>query len=668
MKTIKILLILLLAWASSIYALAPNTEFGNLSSISPSLIKASQALAQEIQKQFQQSLFNPNYRIDLHTIQNQWNVSTSEETHQQAQLLFEHFRLRDFHFEIGSVFLYFELENGEKFAYQIDEDGTIHTLTQSEYLQSLRTGNGEIKATPWMLMEDLLATYQRNNRQVLYTTHQGDQPQVFLNFTATSPKIVRIEQARDEYTRVSVESHRGVSLSSELTTAIQENYREKAAEFFGANLDEYDVYFVKNTSHGINTFVNNLPLDPNKTVGITIAEHHSNFLTWRKKTNNNIQFIPIHPDSYLVDLEKLDAFLSEHPNMEWLAIAGANNVPGGINDLAAIKVIAKRHQVKVFMDAAQYAPHRQVKMKEWDIDAMIMSGHKMGSYEGVLIVKKGILPTDIEIPPHAEGGGVVELVDIVPELGRNQVLYTRGPGRLEPGSPDPAAEVAFGAGLDLYETIGWYHLIQHEKELTEFAFKQLQELESSISTLQARVIGSRPSTWGDLENRLGVLTFDLIMNGEEIHDQLLSAYLSEYWGINIRNGCFCAHPVLIHAKGVNESEIALMEQFIREDKSNRFRGSMRMSLGFINTKADIEYFFKGIRAFLEADKISNPDGSVTINGIQFLQEESGRYYTPKIRAALERTIAQREQKIKQHVAPTTIPIGNLAHLFFEAAA
>ncbi len=703
--------IILMCWNVMSYALAPQTGLEVLSANSIFLQQASIELAQAFREQWDQ-----DEHLDFYEIQKHWQQNGNPDLARWNELLSTYFRLRDYHIDKNIIYLYFELETGEHFAYRIAEDGDIQVLPEKQYFQTLIQPDGSIKATPWTLLEDIYQDYLKN--RIKYPSHQGFQPETFLNSTATTPKLSRIEEARSRFTKIAVDSHRGRSAGSTHTTEHEEKVRLKVSNFFGAPLKDYDIIFVDNSSYGINMFTHNISIPEGSIVASTLVEHHSNMLTWKYNTHARIHYLAIDSESGLVDLEAYKQFLAPEfdyygmrlkfmgfqnrgptkpalplwnviaqdgeythgpkffkeknipvpdiPDLPlWLAIAGANNVPGGINNIRELVQISHLYGIKVFMDAAQLAPHRPIDMAAWGVDAMVFSGHKMHGYKGAVIAKKGILPMDITEPPHEPAGGTVALVDIGPD--RDEVLFSQSASRYEPGSPDSAAIVALGASIDLLEHIGWYHIMQHEKELTKYTFQALNALQAHHPEIEIRILGSRPEKWNEMENRLGVFTFDLFINGQEIPDQLISAYLSEVFAINVRNGCFCAHPYMIQSKGVDHAEVDRMAIDLKNGEPSRFRGSTRMSVGLVNRKNDIDLFMKALETFINAPKTFHADGRVIIGEITFLKDSGNNYYTPKIQAQRTHAASQYAEFMIEPVQPRNLSPANLVHLFALAA-
>jgi selenocysteine lyase/cysteine desulfurase len=90
------------------------------------------------------------------------------------------------------------------------------------------------------------------------------------------------------------------------------------------------------------------------------------------------------------------------------------------------------------------------------------------------------------------------------------------------------------AAVRTLEAIGTDAVARREALLTERALRRLNRIEG------LRIFGDCNAERSG--QRLGVISFTL---GSLPH-RLVSAILSAEFGIGVRNGCFCAHPFLMH--------------------------------------------------------------------------------------------------------------------------
>jgi cysteine desulfurase / selenocysteine lyase len=139
------------------------------------------------------------------------------------------------------------------------------------------------------------------------------------------------------------------------------------------------------------------------------------------------------------------------------------------------------------------------------------------------------------------------------------------------------------------EAVGMDLVAQHEADLTAYALARL-----------LRIPGIH--VFGDTDpqqavSRLGVIP--LLMEG--VPHFLLAAVLSYEFGIGVRNGCFCAHPYLLHLLGVGEVEAQRVRHNILRGDRREVPGLVRVSFGLYNQIAEIDYLAEALECIQRGD-------------------------------------------------------------------
>jgi selenocysteine lyase/cysteine desulfurase len=121
----------------------------------------------------------------------------------------------------------------------------------------------------------------------------------------------------------------------------------------------------------------------------------------------------------------------------------------------------------------------------------------------------------------------------------------------------------------------------HGADLWQYAAEKL-------STIQDLVI------YGQSEQpRLGALSFNI----DGIDHGLVASILSDYFGIAVRNECFCAHPYV--SSMIKEALWALDLDEVPENQQealiNRKRGMVRASFSLYNTHDDIDALYAALK-------------------------------------------------------------------------
>jgi selenocysteine lyase/cysteine desulfurase len=356
------------------------------------------------------------------------------------------------------------------------------------------------------------------------------------------------------------------------------------ARFVGADLDDQVVLFTKNTTEGINMLARRLPVRKDDIILTTLMEHHSNELPWRRVAR--VVHVGLNDDGTISRDDFLAKLKEYGSKIKLVAITGASNVSGHINDLDFFASETHRVGARILVDGAQLVPHRQVDMKPHDennrIDYLVFSAHKMYAPFGV-----GVLVGDRdwfeEGDPLTVGGGMVDIVTL------EEAYWTQLPEKEEAGTPDIVGVVALGKAIRLFEQIGWEAVITHESALTSYVLKEFKEIPGVV-------------VYGDTDpsrapERLGVISFNI----EPLPHALTAAVLSYEGGIGVRAGCFCAHTYVKSLLGLSDEEARQYELEILNRDRSHLPGAVRASFGLYNTMAEAESLVTMVRRIADGD-------------------------------------------------------------------
>ena len=367
--------------------------------------------------------------------------------------------------------------------------------------------------------------------------------------------------------------HRGTGFKSQISSELYDLSREIVAQFFGLSLAEnHTVIFVKNTTEAINKLAFRFPFDADDVVLVSRMEHHSNDLPWRRQAK--VVYIEVD-DLGRLRMDDLQAKLAHYAGkVKLVAITGASNVTGWVNDIHHIAELAHAHGARILVDAAQLAPHRKINMRSQNdpghIDFLAFSGHKIYAPFG-----GGALLGDADIfetgEPDMVGGGTVAIVSY------DKAVYLPPPESDEAGTPNTVGVIAMAKALLTMEEIGMEAVVRHEEHLTRYALEKMQGIPN------LNILGSANPQ--DAPNRLGVIAF----NVGDLPHALTAAILNHEGGIGVRNGCFCAHPYLKLLMNISEAEAEQMEAAILAGDRSKIPGAVRVSFGIYNTTEEIDH-------------------------------------------------------------------------------
>jgi selenocysteine lyase/cysteine desulfurase len=387
---------------------------------------------------------------------------------------------------------------------------------------------------------------------------------VNLDYAASTPALLDVAQAIEALLPWYSSVHRGTGFKSQISTAAYEGARTAVRTFLHAR-DHDAVVFTRNTTDAINLLACSLPEETQ--VLAFASEHHANLLPWRR-AGLRITHLPV-PESPGTALSLLESALqrsSRGPRL--VAVAGASNVTGEIWPLQQLTAIAHRYDARLLIDAAQLAPHFPIDLRALDADYIALSGHKLyAPYgAGALVGRADWLRT---APPYLYGGGAVEFVTL------DDVLWAPPPDRQEAGSPNVLGAVALGVACQTLRRYGMQRLAEEELELATYLRHTLARV-PGLASYALWPEGAAP--------RLGILSFNL----EGFWHSQVAAILSAEYGVGVRHGCFCAHPLLVQLLRVDASNVERLHQEIEQGRKDRIPGAVRVSLGLGTTRDDID--------------------------------------------------------------------------------
>ncbi len=352
----------------------------------------------------------------------------------------------------------------------------------------------------------------------------GEVTYAALDQAASAPALQRVWDDVAAYAPYYGSVHRGAGYLSQLSTDLFENARRTVADFLDCR-DGDEVVFTRSTTDSLNLLAAALP--DGCEVFVFETEHHAALLPWRRAGRVTFLDAPDSPAQAVAALER--ALADRDPyGPALVCVTGASNVTGELWPVRELAAAAHAHGARIVLDAAQLVPHRAVSVRELDVDWVAFSGHKLyapfGS--GVLAGRADWLR---EAEPYLAGGGASRTV-VRRADGGVDVRWHETAARHEAGSPN---------------VIGAYAVASACKALTEAGFEALAAREDALVHAVREGLADVPevrflSLFGDDAPRVGVLSF--VVDGW--NSSHFAAALSAEYGIGVRDGLFCAHPLV----------------------------------------------------------------------------------------------------------------------------
>jgi cysteine desulfurase / selenocysteine lyase len=354
-------------------------------------------------------------------------------------------------------------------------------------------------------------------------------PLIYFDNAATTQKPRQVIDATvDFYLNHNGNVHRAVHSLSLEATDLYEKSRETIAEFINAK-SASEVVFVRGTTEAINLVAYSLgcsSLGRSDEVLVSLMEHHSNIVPWEiisKCRGFTIKYANVHDDGTL-DYEDFESKISSKTKIACLS--HVSNVTGVINNVKSITKAVHDQGALMLVDGAQSVPHMKVDVQDLGVDFLAFSGHKMlgPTGIGVLYGKKEVLE---KMPPFMGGGEMIKEVAYSQTLGQCSVSWNELPWKFEAGTPNIAGAIGLGAAVKYLEGLGMDNVLSHEKALTKYAFKRMEEC--------SKVTIYGPS---NLSDKLGIIPFGV--KGLSSHDVAL---FFDNYGVMLRSGYHCAEPL-----------------------------------------------------------------------------------------------------------------------------
>ena len=170
---------------------------------------------------------------------------------------------------------------------------------------------------------------------------------------------------------------------------------------------------------------------------VTRLDHDANVAPWLRVAEDRgmtVRWLDFDPATGVLRLDELPGLLG--PRTRLVALGGASNALGTLNDVAAAVAIARRHaDALVFVDAVQSVPHVPTDVRALDCDFLACSPYKFfGPHAGVLWGRAAVLARVAAYKVRPAGNGPA--------------------GRFETGTPSFEAQAATLATIDYLAWLG----------------------------------------------------------------------------------------------------------------------------------------------------------------------------------------------------------------------
>lgn len=408
----------------------------------------------------------------------------------------------------------------------------------------------------------------------------GEVAYAALDYAASAPVLQRVWDDVAAYAPYYGSVHRGAGYLSQHSTALFEQSRATVARFLGCRGTD-EVVFTRSTTDSLNLLASALP--EGTRVYVFETEHHAALLPWRGRERETTWLdAPRSPEQAVATLEEKLHAAPAGPKL--VCVTGASNVTGEIWPVRQLAEAAHRHGARIVLDAAQLAPHHPVDIGELGVDWVAFSGHKLYAPfgAGVLAGRSDWLHA---AEPYLAGGGASRTV-VRGADGGVDVEWHSGPARHEAGSPNVIGAYAVASACRALTEAGFGELVARERKLTSRLLTALAEVpEVKVLSLFG---GDSTEPRDAADGRVGVLSFVV----EGWNSPHFAAALSAEYGIGVRDGLFCAHPLVRTLLGAGSEEPGGCGSPASPAKS---LNAVRVSIGAGTPDEHVERFVRAVR-------------------------------------------------------------------------
>lgn len=354
---------------------------------------------------------------------------------------------------------------------------------------------------------------------------------IFFDNAATTlkPKIV-IRAVSDYYQKYNTNTHSNDFPLALETNNLYQDTRKTVAQLI--NCQSNEVIFCSSTTFALNQIAYSLSfyLKPGDEIVLTTCEHSSLLLPFYRLAEEKkiiLKFIEVTIDG-MITIENLKKVLTNKTRV--VAFANVNNSFATVNDVKEITKVINNYQLKnlveiewpfkkilVIIDAAQGISHVKTNVKDWAIDFLAFSGHKIFGPTGIAVWWTRTEWLSL-LKPLILGGGMNGRI-----YKDGHFTFLNPPDVFEGGTPNLAGVFGLKAAVEYLLKIGVTNITQHQKQLKQYAIGQFKKYLADKVTIY--------------NERQGTGT--LLFNVNNVFAEDVANYLG-HKNICLRSGNFCA--------------------------------------------------------------------------------------------------------------------------------
>ncbi|SHK05445.1 cysteine desulfurase NifS [Tepidibacter formicigenes] len=380
---------------------------------------------------------------------------------------------------------------------------------------------------------------------------------IYMDYAATTPVKKEVLEAMLPYYHDLFGNASSVHVFGRGVKGALDKARDEVAKLI--NADSSEIYFTGGGSESDNWAIKGVAFankDKGNHIITTKIEHHAVLHTCEyleKHHGFEVTYLNVDEDGR-INLEELKNSITDKTIL--ISIMFANNEIGTIQPIKEIAQIAKEKGILFHTDGVQALGNIPIDVKDLGIDLMAMSAHKIYGPKGVgaLYIRKGV-----KLHSIIHGGAQEK--------------------RRRAGTENIAGIVGFGKAAELARI----HLDEHIEKLTKLRDKLIKGVLEKIpytrlnGSLKHRLPGNANFCFEFIEGESLLLSLDIV-------------------GIAGSSGSACT-------SGSLDPSHVLMAIGLTHEIAH---GSLRLSLGDMNTEEDIDYVLEHLPKIVERLRAMSP--------------------------------------------------------------
>ena len=328
--------------------------------------------------------------------------------------------------------------------------------------------------------------------------------------------------------------------------------RETLSKMFNIK-NPMNLAFTCNGTDGLNIAIKGIFKSGDHVITSTM-EHNSVLRPLKDIEKKGVELTIVECDEKgFINLDDIEKSIKE--NTKAVITTHASNVTGTIFPIKQIGELAHANNLIYIVDAAQTAGLYDIDVVDMNIDVLVFPGHK--SLLGPQGTGAIYIGEDICIDCTKQGGtGSSSESLIQPDIM---------PDKFESGTPNTPGIAGLGKGAKFIMNRGMRNIRLHEQELTKYFLDGLNEIEEII------IYGPN-----DAEKQAPVISINI----KDADSSEVGYLLDSEFDIAVRTGLHCA-PLAHETIGTLQS------------------GTIRFSIGYFNTKDDIDQALDALRSIIK---------------------------------------------------------------------